>query len=373
MSSSNQEIVSSEAAKVETARFHPVVVQPPHVRLLRYMPTLILLGLAVHLLLPQIASLEHSVGVFKEMTWWLVALAAASQITSYFATGYLVKSIVTMTRERLDLLRGIAIVLSANSVGLVAGGMVGNSASAYRWLKQGGVSPETASLASTLPSMLNNLLLLLLALFGLFHLLVAHQLTFLEEAGFALVVLAQSAVVVVFVWGIARPAPATRAIDRFIIYWDRIRQRQHDPDRARLFVDQLKNIWVVLLEGGWRGPVLGVILNIGFDLLTIYLLFLAVGHPILPSVLVTGYGLPLLLGKVSFLPGGVGLVEGTMVALYTGLGVPASTAVVVVLAYRVLSFWLPTLLGFPIVPFLERSANEVPGRLKRTLLPKDTD
>ncbi|MGB9133207.1 MAG: hypothetical protein WCB90_11450 [Methanosarcina sp.] len=34
------------------------------------------------------------------------------------------------------------------------------------------------------------------------------------------------------------------------------------------------------------------------------------------------------------LPGGVGVVESTMAALYKGLGVPGSIAVVVILGYR---------------------------------------
>jgi uncharacterized membrane protein YbhN (UPF0104 family) len=43
-----------------------------------------------------------------------------------------------------------------------------------------------------------------------------------------------------------------------------------------------------------------------------------------------------------------------MAALYDGLGVPDGVTVVVVLTYRVLSFWLPMLLGFPLVPYLQR-------------------
>ena len=94
-------------------------------------------------------------------------------------------------------------------------------------------------------------------------------------------------------------------------------------------------------------------MTIGFDMLTLYLIFVAAGHAVNPGVLLTGYGLPLLLGKVSFLPGGVGVVEGTMTALYDSLGVPDEVTVVVILAYRAISFWLPLLLGFLLVPYLQ--------------------
>jgi len=92
-------------------------------------------------------------------------------------------------------------------------------------------------------------------------------------------------------------------------------------------------------------------------MLTLYFLFIAAGHRVSFGVLLTGYGLPLLLGKMAFMiPGGVGVIESTMTGLYTGLGISSSVAVVVVLAYRIISFWLPLLLGFPLVLYLERNS-----------------
>jgi len=58
------------------------------------------------------------------------------------------------------------------------------------------------------------------------------------------------------------------------------------------------------------------------------------------------------------IPGGVGVIESTMTALYTSLGVPYSVAVVVVLTYRVLSFWFPLVLGFPLILILEKQAKD---------------
>ncbi|MHB8807975.1 MAG: flippase-like domain-containing protein, partial [Anaerolineaceae bacterium] len=68
---------------------------------------------------------------------------------------------------------------------------------------------------------------------------------------------------------------------------------------------------------------------------------------------------PLLLGKAAFvIPGGVGIVEGTMVALYDKLGVTNEVAVIVVLAYRLISFWLPSIIGFPLVFYLNHKTEE---------------
>ncbi|MDY9925063.1 hypothetical protein [Methanosarcina sp.] len=54
---------------------------------------------------------------------------------------------------------------------------------------------------------------------------------------------------------------------------------------------------------------------------TLYFFFTAVGHSARPSVLLVGYGLLLLLGRIAFLlPKGVGIVESTMVALTQAWG-----------------------------------------------------
>ncbi len=48
------------------------------------------------------------------------------------------------------------------------------------------------------------------------------------------------------------------------------------------------------------------------------------------------------------------MVEGGMVAIYSGLNVPLHVKVVAVLGYRFISFWLPSLLGFGAIAYLKR-------------------
>jgi len=64
------------------------------VRLGRYLPPLLLLGLAVHLILPQLATLEQSLQVIKRMALWAVALAVVAQVLSYVGSGFLLRAIV---------------------------------------------------------------------------------------------------------------------------------------------------------------------------------------------------------------------------------------------------------------------------------------
>ncbi len=123
----------------------------PTWRWLRNLLTLLLLGLAVHLVLPYIATLAHSVQVIEGMTWWAVALAAGAQVVSYLGSGVLLQAIAVMTGNRLSVIRGTLITAASYSIGLVAGGMVGGAAATYRWCRGSGVDAEGALLATWLP------------------------------------------------------------------------------------------------------------------------------------------------------------------------------------------------------------------------------
>jgi uncharacterized protein (TIRG00374 family) len=103
----------------------------------------------------------------------------------------------------------------------------------------------------------------------------------------------------------------------------------------------------------------GELVNVVTDMLSIYLLFMAAHHTISPEVLLAAYGLPALVGKLSLIPGGIGIVEGSMASMYHLLGVPSFTAVAVVLVYRLISFWIPLILGFPLALDLTRRARSV--------------
>jgi uncharacterized protein (TIRG00374 family) len=93
-----------------------------------------------------------------------------------------------------------------------------------------------------------------------------------------------------------------------------------------------------------RLGLLGAAAYWGFDVAVLGVCFDAFGLVVPLGVLVMGYFLGTL-GSLLPLPGGVGGVEGGMIGAFVAFGVPARSAVVAVLAYRAISFWLPTLPG----------------------------
>src|SRR5205807_5079214 len=89
---------------------------------------------------------------------------------------------------------------------------------------------------------------------------------------------------------------------------------------------------------------LGAVAYWGFDIAVLGLSFRSFGAAVPVAVLVMGYFLGTL-GSLLPLPGGIGGVEGGMIGAFAAFGLPTGRAVVGVLAYRAISFWLPTLPG----------------------------
>jgi uncharacterized protein (TIRG00374 family) len=82
------------------------------------------------------------------------------------------------------------------------------------------------------------------------------------------------------------------------------------------------------------------------NMVSLYVLFMAFQQVVAIGSLVAGFAMGILFWNVSITPQGIGTVEGAMTMVYTSLGIPASSATVVALAFRGLTFWLPVLIGF---------------------------
>lgn len=322
----------------------------------RYLVILIILGLAVHLLIPQITTLEHSWSVVKNLTWWAFAAAAIAQVISYLGNGYLLHSILKSNQQQFSITRGALISAASQSIGLVAGGWLGGAAATYGWIRKSTGNGNTAAVASTLPSLLNNSVLMGIALVGTIYLIIVHDLSNAQFIDFSIVLF----VLIIVIGGIAAVLHYPNLLRRPAVWvsrhWAKLSHKSFAPEKTETRVDGFINAWHTLDHGQWLLPFLGSAVNIGFDILTLYFIFIAAGHNVSLEALLAGYGLPLLLGKMAFLfPGGVGVVEGSMVAVYTSLKVPNEVSVVVILGYRLLSFWIPTLLGFIAATYLEKA------------------
>jgi glycosyltransferase 2 family protein len=340
----------------------PPLSIPPRTKLRRNLFVLILLGLAVYFLLPQFAKMEHAFHLVSTLKIPLVTLSFVAQVLSYLGSGFLLRTVVD----------GALLTAGANSIGTLGGGILGTAGMTYLWLRRRGLNSSAAGLGGWLPIFLNNAALAVVSLAGLAVLVLLKKSSgmLVTALCFAIFILGGGAGLLL--WCLAyreKLLPIAMAITGFIA---KLRHKVRDRPATEAAVGLLLEGWDALVQGGWHGPVLGAVLNIAFDMLTLAFIFLAAGDGINVAVLVAGYGVPQLLGKLTVILGGVGVVEATMIGLYNTLGVPRPIAVVVVLAYRLLSFWLPTLVGIALATYFEHStpnAGEVADRAGRWVGP----
>jgi uncharacterized protein (TIRG00374 family) len=95
----------------------------------------------------------------------------------------------------------------------------------------------------------------------------------------------------------------------------------------------------------------------GFDIAVLWASFHAFGIAPPIAVIVMGYFVGTLANTLP-LPGGIGGVDGGMIGAFLAFGVDPGTAVLAVLTYRAIAFWLPTLPGLVAYFQLRRTMGE---------------
>ena len=81
------------------------------------------------------------------------------------------------------------------------------------------------------------------------------------------------------------------------------------------------------------------------DLMALWLFLRAFGGSVSADGLLVTFGLANVIASIPITPGGLGIVEGVYIPTLVGFGVPAATATVTVLTYRIAQYWLPILVG----------------------------
>jgi hypothetical protein len=91
--------------------------------------------------------------------------------------------------------------------------------------------------------------------------------------------------------------------------------------------------------GGWAAA------NWLADAAALWLFLAAFGELTWPDALVVSYGLAYVLAAVPITPGGLGVVEAVLTSSLVGFGIPRGVAILGVVSYRLVNFWLPIPLG----------------------------
>lgn len=294
-----------------------------------------------------------------ELLWtgsWVFLLAVVGlQALAIVNKGALYHSIYDYFGAKDTLKRLTLLALSSNFVNLVAptAGLSGMAIFISEAEHQG-MSKSKAIFVNIFAYFLIYTVFTIALLFGLFYLFFVHQLSkyiVLTAAilfGMIIIVLVG---IIIALEGAARVKNVIGFIAKIVNSIAGFLQRrkviinktdvhimgQEVHDSIKTLQRKFKALWL---------PVVHVILLEAIDILTLYYLFLEFKYPIYPGALITLYSVGVLFSLISITPSGLGIVEATMILVATGLGVPIELATVVIIGYRIVTFWLPFVSGY---------------------------
>ena len=92
-----------------------------------------------------------------------------------------------------------------------------------------------------------------------------------------------------------------------------------------------------------------------FEIIRVYLVFLAFGADVSLIVIGEVFIVACLVGMIPLLPGGLGAVDGLMIVFYSAAGIPSSVSAAATVIERLISFWMTTIVGLVILPYFGTS------------------
>ncbi|HZD00857.1 MAG TPA: YbhN family protein [Actinomycetes bacterium] len=296
----------------------------------------------IHFLAPQIAGVHRALYRLGQVKVLWLLLAVALEVASILAYTMLTRSVLVHSKPpRFDvLLRTQLSTLAVNHV--VPGGAAAGGALGYRLLTEAGLSGTDAAFALATQSAGSAVVLNLLLWIGLVASIPLHGYNPLYgTAGVlgAVLIAGFAAVVVLLMRGEERALRALRATAA--------RLPVLDPDRVveitRRVADRLRTLVadrpLVGRAVGWAAA------NWLLDAASLWVFVGAFGHWVRFDDLIVAFALANVLAVLPITPSGLGVVEFVLTSTLVGFGTPRDIALLGVISYRVLNFWLPIPLG----------------------------
>jgi uncharacterized protein (TIRG00374 family) len=343
-----QAALAAEAPEEEQAAEVDATVEPTGPltpRRLLITGVIIVLALAgFYFLLPKLAGLDQTWGQLRRGDPVYLAFGAVFEVVSIAGYALLFRTIFGRGMPRLDWRASLEIPLAGiAAIRLLAAAGAGGVAVTVWALRRAGMPPRTIAcrmVANYIVQYSVYLGALIICGFGL------RIGLFPGEAPWVLTVvpalLSCGVVILVASMGLV-PQDFEERLQNLAGRSDRIRRIVARFGTAPATVGSGVRTVIKLIRERRLG-LLGALVYWAFDIAVLGFSFRAFGTVVPVAVLVICYFLGTL-GSLLPLPGGIGGVEGGMIGAFVAFGVPGSRALIAVLAYRAISFWLPTLPG----------------------------
>jgi uncharacterized protein (TIRG00374 family) len=310
---------------------------------LKRTPLIILFFLVFNnFVLPTLSNVGDAVDQLSAVSPLLLVLALGLEVAALVAYAQLTR--VTLPPEpRLGLGSILRIQLSTKAVtNLVPGGSAAGGTLGYRLLTQAGVDGGSAGFSMATVGLGSAVVLNLLLWVAL---LISIPLDgFNPVYGTAAIVgmvllAAVAAGVALMLKGRDTAVRVVRAVARRVPFLD--------PDTAERFVRTLVARLAELLDNPTllRRGLTWACINWLLDAAALWVFVRAFGPVLNPVDVIVAFCIANILAVIPITPGGLGIIETTLIATLVGFGLARSEATVAVITYRIAQFWMPIPLG----------------------------
>jgi uncharacterized protein (TIRG00374 family) len=293
-------------------------------------------------ILPLLPAFRNAIGDLTRIDPVLLAVAIGLEFVALYCYTLLTHAALGPDANRLTRFDLFRIQLSTRALGsILPGGSAASNALGFRLITSSGISKADAGFALATAGIGSAVILNVLLWIGLVvSIPLRGSSPVYGTAAVAGAVL--MAIVGAVVFGIVDDKGRLHRLVRW--FFDKLGR---DGESAASLIDHLRDrIRGLLAERDvLRRVIMWGTANWLLDLLALWLFLRAFGGSVSPDGLLVAFGLANVLASVPITPGGLGIVEGIYIPTLVGFGVPAATATVTVLTYRIAQYWLPIIVG----------------------------
>jgi len=335
-----------------------------HLARVRKLLYLILLGLIVFGLLPNLAGFNKVADALRRAKVFYVITVLLAEFLFYLTTAIFNWTILILLGHRLSLTEvfGIAWASSFANRLLSMGGVSGLWVR-YRFFTRRGITNTLVGIVIAIQNLVGMVGLLIAFIFGLMYHFLHRGFTSRETLASGAVIIGVGILLSKCFYLIAHREKLEKILLFFLERLNYLRAKykkklwssHHLQEKLEQFYQEIslvsRNRHKLIAISG-----LGF-LWLGCDLFALHFSFRALGYSVPWGILILGYTVSNYLATISMLPGGLGVMEASLAAIYASLQVPLSIAITAVLIYRFFSFWLPIPVGGLAYWGLERNYN----------------
>jgi len=318
---------------------------------LRHIIVFAVIVAALYLLLPRIVDTEQTLEYLSDASYALLVLAIVLEATALLGYANLFRYILRVLDIRLRLHEVLAITLSSLAVShVLSAGGVGGWIVTYNSLLKRRIPHGLIFVAISAQQFFNYIVLWFFFALAMVYLVLVRGGQ--SIAGYVVGIVLIGLILWLTLYGVylynhptrmrLRVAQIAHLVNR-VVRRQVVEESHIDGWLDNLFVGMRR---MTSHRGSFRTTLLFACGFWFFDLLCLWTTFAAFGYTIGLGHLLVGYVVAYSIGTLAPTPGGLGAVEGLMIALYVSFGVPSAVAVAVVLIYRIINFWLPIPPGF---------------------------